>query len=67
MNSLSLNRKHLHSINVYIKCDADMVLTNVVARWPGTTHDSLIWRNSSVGRRLEAGAVRDGWLLVTDE
>ncbi|KAJ4940577.1 hypothetical protein JOQ06_026874 [Pogonophryne albipinna] len=34
-----------------------------VARWPGSTHDAFIWRNSSVGRRLEAGAVRDGWLL----
>lgn len=53
--------------DVQIVCDADMVLANVVARWPGSTHDSFILRNSSVGRRLEAGAVRDGWLLGTDD
>ncbi|XP_059384683.1 putative nuclease HARBI1 [Carassius carassius] len=58
-----INRKHFHSINVQIICDADMLLTNVVARWPGSTHDSFILRHSSVGRRLEAGAIRDGWLL----
>lgn len=60
-----INRKHFHSINVQIICDADMLLTNVVARWPGSTHDSFILRHSSVGRRLEAGAIRDGWLLGT--
>lgn len=58
-----VNRKHFHSLNVQVICDADMVLTNVVARWPGSTHDSFILRHSSVGRRLDAGAVRDGWLL----
>jgi len=47
-----INRKHFHSINVQIICDADMLLTNVVARWPGSTHDSFILRHSSVGRRL---------------
>ncbi|XP_046874255.1 putative nuclease HARBI1 [Hypomesus transpacificus] len=58
-----VNRKHFHSINVQVICDADMLLVNVVARWPGSTHDSFILRQSSVGRRLEAGAVRDGWIL----
>ena len=37
-----------------------------MARWPGSTHDSFILRNSGVGRRLEAGAVQDGWLLGKD-
>ena len=60
---MKVNRKHFHSINVQIICDANMLLTNVVARWPGSTHDAFIWRNSSVGRRLEARAVRDGWLI----
>lgn len=58
-----VNRKHFHSLNVQIICDAHMSLTNVVARWPGSTHDSYILSNSSVGNRLQTGAVRDGWLL----
>jgi len=57
-----VNRKHFHSINVQVICDAQMCLTNV-ARWPGSTHDSFILRNSSVGNRLQAGAVQDGWLI----
>lgn len=58
-----VNRKHFHSINVQIICDAQMRLTNIVARWPGSTHDSYILTNSMVGMRLQAGRVRDGWLL----
>ncbi|KAK0146660.1 Protein kinase C alpha type [Merluccius polli] len=44
-----VNRKHFHSLNVQIICDAQMRLTNIVA--------------SSVGTRLEAGRVCDGWLI----
>ncbi|KAL6473467.1 hypothetical protein MHYP_G00170280 [Metynnis hypsauchen] len=58
-----VNRKHFHSINVQIICDAKMCLTNVAARWPGSTQDSYILTNSMVGIRLQAGRVRDGWLL----
>lgn len=58
-----VNRKHFHSINVQIICDAQMRLTNIVARWPGSTHDSFILMNSMVGNRLQAGTVRDVWLL----
>ena len=58
-----VDRRRDHSINVQAICDADYLMTNVVARWPGSTHDTFILRNSSVGRRLEAGAARDGWLL----
>ncbi len=58
-----VNRKNVHTINTQIICDADMLITNVVARWPGSTHDSFILTHSSVGARLEAGAARDGWLL----
>ncbi|RXN31819.1 nuclease HARBI1 [Labeo rohita] len=58
-----VNRKNFHSINVQLICDARMAILNAVARWPGSTHDSFIVRNCSVGNRLEAGAGRDGWLL----
>ncbi|XP_034550678.1 putative nuclease HARBI1 [Notolabrus celidotus] len=56
-----INRKHVHSVNVQVICDPNMVFENIVARWPGSTHDSFIL--SSVGRRLQAGTVPDGWLL----
>ncbi|KAK0136438.1 putative nuclease HARBI1 [Merluccius polli] len=68
-----VNRKHFHSLNVQVICDAQMRLTNIVARWPGATHDSFVLTNSSVGNRLEAGmcdGLRDSgyalrpWLLT---
>ena len=43
---------HTHSLNVQVICDANMKLLNIVLRWPGASHDSFVWRNSSVGRRL---------------
>ena len=58
-----INRKNFHSVNVQLICDAKCVLLNVVARWPGGTHDAFILRNSAVGTRLEDGDVRDGWLI----
>ncbi|XP_030004247.1 putative nuclease HARBI1 [Sphaeramia orbicularis] len=57
------NRKQFHSINVQNICDACMQLSNIVARWPGSTNDSLILTNSFVGNSLQAGMVPDGWLL----
>ena len=58
-----INGKHLHSINVQLICDAHMAILNAVARWPGSTHDSFVVPNCSVGNRLEAGAGRYSWLL----
>ena len=53
-----INRKNYHSINVQVICDANLSLLNVVARWPGGSHDSFIFSNSHVGTQLEAGALR---------
>ena len=58
-----VNRKHFHSNNVQIICDAQMQLTNIVARWPSSMHDSYILSNTIVGNRLQGGTVRNGWLL----
>ena len=57
------SRKHFHSINVLIVCDAQMKLTNIVARWPGSIHVTYILSNSIVGNKLQAGTVSNGWLL----
>ncbi|XP_046576476.1 putative nuclease HARBI1 [Haliotis rubra] len=55
-------RKGYHAINVQGVCDSDLRFTNVVVRWPGSTHDSLILKNSGLGKKMETGVV-DGWLL----
>ena len=47
------NRKGFMSINVQATCDARHRFTNVVARWPGSTHDSRVWDNCSLRARLE--------------
>ena len=47
-----VNRKHFHWIKVHIICDAQMQLTNIVARWHGSMHDSYIVSNSFIGNRL---------------
>lgn len=41
------NRKLTFSVNVQVICDAKMYINNIVARWPGSSHDSHIF-NSSV-------------------
>ncbi|CAL9690972.1 unnamed protein product [Knipowitschia caucasica] len=58
-----LNCKHFHSINVQLICDSNNHLLNVVSRFPEGAHDSYIFQNSSVGTRLEQGAVDDAWLI----
>ncbi len=58
-----VNRKNYHSINIQIVCDASCNILNVVARWPGGTHDSFILQNSYLGQRLQAGGGEEGWLL----
>ncbi|XP_069694808.1 putative nuclease HARBI1 [Periplaneta americana] len=57
-----INRKGFYSINCQVICDAKMKIRSIVARWPGSTHDSRIFRNSTINDRLERGAIR-GHLL----
>ncbi|XP_030849805.1 putative nuclease HARBI1 [Strongylocentrotus purpuratus] len=49
------NRKGKHSINVQLICNARYKITNVCARWPGSTHDSRVLRNSRIGERFADG------------
>jgi hypothetical protein len=43
-----VNRKGVHSINVQAMTDADMKFADMVVRWPGSTHDSFIFRSSEI-------------------
>lgn len=42
------NRKQTYSINTQVVCNASNIITNVVAKFPGSVHDSYIFRNSSL-------------------
>lgn len=48
-----VNRKGFHSINVQIVCDAQMLITDINARYPGSTHDSYIFLGSELYTFLE--------------
>ncbi|KAK0154030.1 putative nuclease HARBI1 [Merluccius polli] len=49
-----VNRKSFHSINVQI-CDAAYIVTNVEAKWPGSVHDSRIYREYRLSNRFACG------------
>ena len=57
-----VNRKGWHSINVQFIVDAGYRIINVVARWPGSVHDSRILENSEVGQMFQRGEL-EGVLL----
>nr|XP_042909557.1 putative nuclease HARBI1 [Parasteatoda tepidariorum] len=48
-----LNRNNKFSMNIQIVCSDEMRLLNVVANWPGGTHDSFIWRYSAIREILQ--------------
>jgi len=39
-----VNRKGYHSINVQVVVNADSQFINIVAKWPGSSHDSSVKR-----------------------
>ena len=55
--------KVVHTINIQAVCDADMKLLNVVARWPGSTHNSFIWRTSNLHHLFDHEYIQGSWLL----
>ncbi|XP_041367057.1 putative nuclease HARBI1 [Gigantopelta aegis] len=57
-----VNRKGYHSINVQVICDANGKWINIVARWPGSTHDSRMLRSSTIWNIMENGQT-SGYIL----
>ncbi|KAM7282248.1 putative nuclease HARBI1 [Ixodes scapularis] len=57
------NRKGYDSLNVQAVCNASNEITQLTVKWPGSTHDSFMWRNCDLSEKFEAGGMPDGWLL----
>ncbi|XP_028419108.1 putative nuclease HARBI1 [Dendronephthya gigantea] len=60
-----VNRKRYHSINVQAICDDRGKFINLVARWPGSVHDSHIFRMSQIQQFIEQHhtSLEDGIIL----
>lgn len=54
-------RKQFYAVNVQIICDANGNILDIVARWPGSTHDQTILVNSIIFERFLTGTfIRHG-------
>lgn len=58
------NRKLYFSINVQAVCDTQLRFRDIVARWPGSSHDSTIFNASYIKNSFEQGRFGDAVLLV---
>ncbi|KAJ1209950.1 hypothetical protein NDU88_005319 [Pleurodeles waltl] len=57
------NRKQTHSINVQAIVDHQGVFTNIVAKYPGSVHDSFIFRHSTINQHFQDGRYGNGLLV----
>ncbi|XP_044597440.1 putative nuclease HARBI1 [Cotesia glomerata] len=57
------NRKGHFSINVQVICNARLEIIDIVARWPGSAHDSTIFNNSRIHNRFENNQFGNALLL----
>lgn len=57
------NRKGYFSFNVQAVCDANLIFQDLVARWPGSSHDSMIFNNSRLKYRVDSGEFGQLYIL----
>lgn len=57
------NRKGYFSINTQAVCDADLKIMNIIARWPGSVHDSTIFNDSALRVDFERRIYNNFYLL----
>ncbi|KAJ1170919.1 hypothetical protein NDU88_002790 [Pleurodeles waltl] len=58
--------KHTHSINVQAIVDHQGLITNILAKYPGSVHDSFIFRHCTINEHFQDGRYGNG-LLVVDQ
>ena len=58
-----VSRKGGHSLNILATCDANLLFTYVVAKYPGGTNDSFIWNNCNLRQKFQDGNFMNSWLL----
>jgi hypothetical protein len=39
------------------------MVRDIVAKWPGATHDAHIWNNCKLAKAFEDGSIKGAWLL----
>ncbi|KAK4307202.1 hypothetical protein Pmani_021018 [Petrolisthes manimaculis] len=61
-----VNRKNVHSINVQVVFDANFILRDLVAQWPGSVHDSRILRESGLWDGFEQNQIPAGCYMLGD-
>ncbi|GFX83872.1 putative nuclease HARBI1 [Trichonephila clavipes] len=59
-------RKNYFALNVQTVVDSDLVIRNVVARWPGSAHDSTVFNNSAACLSLRTNALYQDFHLLGD-
>ncbi|GFR33891.1 nuclease HARBI1 [Trichonephila clavata] len=59
-------RKSYFALNVQTIIDADLVIRNVVARWPGSAHDSTVFNNSAACLSLKTNELYRDFHLLGD-
>jgi len=57
-----VNRKGDHAINAQFVCDMNMVIRACTVKWPGSVHDSTVWRMCSLNTLLTSSS-QTGWLI----
>ncbi|KAI6658940.1 Nuclease HARBI1 [Oopsacas minuta] len=63
--AIYVNRKSFHSINVQAIYDDIFKFIDVVVKWPDSTHDAFIWRQSGINLKITSKEIPilDGWFL----
>ncbi|VEN36090.1 unnamed protein product, partial [Callosobruchus maculatus] len=57
------NRKGYFSINTQVVGNSNLKIMNIVARWPGSTHDQTVFNNSRIKARFQSNEFEDNVLL----